>query len=54
MNYWLFKSEPNEFSIEALEKKPRKKEKWDVMRNYKARNFMRDEIIKGDLGFFYH
>ena len=54
MNYWLFKSEPNEFSIEALEKKPRKTEHWDGVRNYQARNFMRDEMRKGDLGFFYH
>ncbi|MDH4029988.1 MAG: EVE domain-containing protein [Chromatiales bacterium] len=54
MNYWLFKSEPNEFSIEALEKMPRKTEHWDGVRNYQARNFMRDEMRKGELGFFYH
>ncbi|NNF15799.1 MAG: EVE domain-containing protein [Gammaproteobacteria bacterium] len=54
MKYWLFKSEPEEFSIDDLKKMPRKTEHWDGVRNYQARNMMRDEMKKGDLGFFYH
>ena len=54
MNYWLFKSEPGEFSVDDLATMPRKTEHWDGVRNYQARNFMRDEMRKGDLGFFYH
>jgi len=54
MKYWLFKSEPGEFSIDDLARRPRKTEHWDGVRNYQARNFMRDEMRKGDLAFFYH
>jgi len=54
MNYWLFKSEPGEFSIDDLASRPRKTEHWDGVRNYQARNFMRDKMRKNDLGFFYH
>ena len=54
MKYWLFKSEPGEFGIEDLAKSPKKTEHWDGVRNYQARNFMRDEMRKGDKGFFYH
>jgi predicted RNA-binding protein with PUA-like domain len=54
MNYWLLKSEPDTFSIQDLEKMPRKTEHWDGIRNYQARNFLRDEIKKGDRAFFYH
>jgi predicted RNA-binding protein with PUA-like domain len=54
MKYWLFKSEPSEFGIDALAKMPGKSEHWDGVRNYQARNFMRDEMRVGDLGFFYH
>lgn len=52
MRYWLMKSEPNVFSIQMLEK--RKREPWDGVRNYQARNFMRDEMQKGDFVLFYH
>lgn len=52
--YWLFKSEPSTFSIDDLENQPKKTEHWDGVRNYQARNFMRDDIKKGDLVFFYH
>lgn len=52
MNYWLFKSEPDEFSIDALKKA--KREPWTGVRNYQARNFMRDGMRLGDLAFFYH
>ena len=48
------KSEPDVFSIDHLRKMPRKTEHWDGIRNYQARNFMRDAMKKGDLAFFYH
>jgi len=54
MNYWLFKSEPDAFSIDDLKAMKGKKDHWDGIRNYQARNLMRDEMKKGDLGFFYH
>lgn len=54
MKYWLVKSEPSEFSIDDLKNMPGKTEHWDGVRNYQARNFMRDEMKKGDLVFFYH
>lgn len=52
MNYWLMKSEPDVFGIEHLER--RKREPWDGVRNYQARNMLRDEMRPGDLAFFYH
>lgn len=54
MNYWLFKSEPDAFSVDDLSALPGKRDHWDGIRNYQARNMMRDEMKKGDLGFFYH
>jgi predicted RNA-binding protein with PUA-like domain len=54
MNYWLMKSEPDVFGIEHLKKCPAKTEPWDGVRNYQARNMMRDDMKKGDLVFFYH
>jgi predicted RNA-binding protein with PUA-like domain len=54
MNYWLMKSEPNEFSIDDLKKRPNKTEHWDGVRNYQARNMMRDQMKVGDLAFMYH
>jgi len=54
MKYWLMKSEPGEFSIDDLKSRPKKTEPWDGVRNYQARNMMRDEMKKGDLAFFYH
>ncbi|MCG8377959.1 MAG: EVE domain-containing protein [Proteobacteria bacterium] len=54
MNYWLMKSEPSEFSIDDLKNNPGKTEPWDGVRNYQARNMMRDDMKKGDLVFFYH
>ncbi len=50
--YWLMKSEPSLFSIEDLKKK--KRHHWDGVRNYQARNFMRDHMRIGDLVIFYH
>ncbi len=52
MNYWLMKSEPDVFSIDDLKKK--NKSGWDGVRNYQARNFMRDDMKLGDLILFYH
>ena len=54
MQYWLMKSEPDEFGIEDLAKRPGKTEPWDGVRNYQARNMMRDDMRKGDMVFFYH
>lgn len=54
MKYWLFKSDPDEFSIEDLKKSKNKTTFWDGIRNYQARNFLRDEIKKGDGVLFYH
>ena len=52
MNYWLIKSEPEDYSIDDLEADGT--EHWDGIRNYQARNFMRDDMKIGDLVFFYH
>ncbi len=52
VNYWLMKSEPDVFSIDDLKKK--KTSGWDGVRNYQARNYMRDNMKIGDLVFFYH
>jgi len=49
---WLFKSEPESFSIQMLKKN--KITHWDGVRNYQARNFMRDQMQVSELGFFYH
>ena len=54
MNYWLFKSEPDAFNIDDLKAMKGRRDHWDGIRNYQARNLMRDEMKKGDLGFFYH
>ena len=52
--YWLFKSEPNDFSIDDLQNSIGKKTYWDGIRNYQARNFIRDDMRKGDGVLFYH
>lgn len=54
MRYWLMKSEPNEFSIDDLASRSNSTEPWDGVRNYQARNMMRDQMTLGDLAFFYH
>jgi predicted RNA-binding protein with PUA-like domain len=54
MRYWLMKSEPDEFSIDDLARAPRHTTPWSGVRNYRARNFMRDEMQVGDRAFFYH
>jgi predicted RNA-binding protein with PUA-like domain len=52
MNYWLIKSEPDDFSLQDLQKKG--VEPWTGVRNYLARNYMRDQMNIGDLVLFYH
>lgn len=52
--YWLIKSEPSEFSIEDLEKSANQTTYWDGVRNYQARNYIRDEMKIGDKVLFYH
>ena len=51
---WLMKSEPGEFSIQDLKNRPNQTEPWDGVRNYQARNFMRDDMRIGDRVLFYH
>jgi predicted RNA-binding protein with PUA-like domain len=54
MNYWLMKSEPDEFSIDDLARAPRQTTPWFGVRNYQARNYMRDHMKVGDGVLFYH
>lgn len=54
MNHWLMKSEPSVFSIDDLKSLPKGTDHWDGVRNYQARNMMRDQMKKGDRVFFYH
>ena len=52
--YWLLKSEPSSFSFDDLMAAPDRTTCWDGVRNYQARNFMRDDMKPGDLVFYYH
>lgn len=54
MHYWLLKTEPGCFSLEMLKSRPGQTEQWDGVRNYQARNFLRDSIRVGDRALFYH
>ena len=54
MQHWLLKTEPATFGIDDLQSAPRKATSWDGVRNYQARNFIRDQIRKGDDAFLYH
>jgi len=54
VNYWLFKSEPDTYGVDDLARAKDATAAWDGVRNYQARNFLRDSIRKGDKGFFYH
>ena len=54
MKHWLFKSEPDVFGVDDLARAPKRTTGWEGVRNYQARNMLRDEIKTGDLGFFYH
>ena len=52
--FWLFKSEPDAFSFDHLLQSPKRRSSWDGVRNYQARNLLRDDIKKGDGVLFYH
>jgi len=54
MKYWLMKSEPDTFGIDHLAKRPQRTSGWDGVRNYQARNMLRDEFAVGDRAFFHH
>lgn len=54
MNYWLFKTEPGCFSFTDLQSRPAMTEHWDGVRNFQARNFLRDSVKPGDKVLFYH
>lgn len=54
VRYWLVKSEPDTFSFDDLQKAPKKTTTWDGVRNFVARNFLRDGMKKGDQVYFYH
>jgi predicted RNA-binding protein with PUA-like domain len=54
VHYWLMKSEPDEFSIDDLVRAPKRTTPWFGVRNYQARNFLRDAMRVGDRAFFYH
>lgn len=54
IKYWLMKSDPDEFSIDDLQNRPSRTEPWDGVRNYQARNFMRDKMRIKDRILFYH
>jgi predicted RNA-binding protein with PUA-like domain len=54
VHYWLLKTEPDTFGIDHLERAPRKTTSWDGVRNYQARNMLRDQMQRGDQAFLYH
>jgi predicted RNA-binding protein with PUA-like domain len=54
MQHWLLKTEPSTFGIDDLQAAPHKRTRWDGVRNYQARNFIRDRISNGDEAFLYH
>lgn len=54
MKHWLMKSEPDVFGIDHLARAPKRTTAWEGVRNYQARNMLRDDVGKGDLAFFYH
>lgn len=54
MQFWLLKTEPASFGIDDLERAPRRTTSWDGVRNYQARNMLRDQMRRGDQAFLYH
>ncbi len=54
MSYWLMKTEPGTFGIDDLQTRPKQTEPWYGVRNYQARNMMRDQMKRGDKVFIYH
>jgi predicted RNA-binding protein with PUA-like domain len=54
MRYWLMKTEPDTFGVDDLAKAPRATTSWDGVRNFQARNMLRDDMKRGDQAFLYH
>ncbi len=54
MSFWLLKTEPTSFSVDDLARSPRKTTSWDGVRNFQARNMLRDQMKRGDRAFLYH
>ncbi len=54
MRHWLMKTEPDTFGIDDLAASPRRTTSWEGVRNYQARNLLRDDFTRGDTGFLYH
>ncbi|HYP78835.1 MAG TPA: EVE domain-containing protein [Steroidobacteraceae bacterium] len=54
MRHWLMKTEPSTFGIDDLERAPRRTTSWEGVRNFQARNMLRDDFRRGDLAFLYH
>ena len=54
LHYWLMKSEPDTFGIDHLARAPGRRSAWDGVRNYQARNMLRDDFAAGDRAFFHH
>lgn len=54
MRHWLMKTEPATFGIDDLERAPRRTTSWEGVRNFQARNMLRDDFSRGDLAFLYH
>jgi predicted RNA-binding protein with PUA-like domain len=54
MRYWLMKSEPSTFGVDELAAAPKQTTSWEGVRNFQARNMLRDDMSVGDLAFFYH
>jgi predicted RNA-binding protein with PUA-like domain len=54
LKHWLLKTEPSTFGIEDLQDATRRSTSWEGVRNFQARNFIRDQIKKGDQAFLYH
>ncbi|HUN74255.1 MAG TPA: EVE domain-containing protein [Steroidobacteraceae bacterium] len=54
MSFWLLKTEPSTFGIDDLERAARKTTSWDGVRNFQARNMLRDQMKRGDQAFLYH
>jgi len=54
MRHWLLKTEPSTFGVENLERAPRRTVSWDGVRNFQARNLLRDEVKRGDQAFLYY
>jgi predicted RNA-binding protein with PUA-like domain len=54
VQFWLLKTEPESFGIDDLQRAPRKTTAWDGVRNYQARNMLRDQMQRGDQAFLYH